>query len=277
VAVGSATTTIIAGSVPDAGDSAGPGTTLTGRPNSTTATTTKKTTPTTLLGHATVAVTVPATAAPAAAPPPGASPPTTAEQPVPYDPSKPINLCCVPGVTPQEQARAEQLVRATLAALPHWANSSTAVAEGYRSIGDGDSGDEHFVKWSLLDDGHILDPSRPESLVYENGKLVAAMFMLGTGSTFANVPDVGGPLTQWHVHNDLCLRQSNTDPLQWLLSGKTDSNGHCPPGTQKKGNVPMIHVWIIANPCGPFAGLKGEGGGQVPPGQKPLCDKAHGA
>ena len=40
-----------------------------------------------------------------------------------------------------------------------------------------------------------------------NGKqtAVAAMYSLPFGSTFADVPDVGGALTQWHVHRNLCL------------------------------------------------------------------------
>jgi hypothetical protein len=226
-----------------------------------------------------VVVTVPVTAAPGGGGPPGVtpSPPTTIEQPVPYDPSKPINLCCVPGVTPQEQARAEQLVRSSLSALPKWSTPGAAYADGYRSIQDGFTGDEHYVKWSVVDH-HILDPSQPESLVYENGKLVAAMFMMWEGSTFADTPDIGGALTQWHVHNDLCLEQNPHDALQWYLRGVVNGNGQCTAtGAVKKGNVPMIHVWIVKNKCGPFAPLEGEGGGQTPPGQAPLCDRAHGS
>jgi hypothetical protein len=186
-------------------------------------------------------------------------------------------LCCTPGVTPQEQARAEQLVRGTIASLPKWSTTSAAIADGYRSIEDGFTGDEHYVKWSLVDH-HILDPTQPESLVYQNGKLVAAMYMMWEGSTFADTPDIGGALTQWHVHNDLCLKQNPSDPLQWVLRGTTTAQGQCTDaGAIKKGDVPMIHVWIVKNACGPFAPLSGEGGGQVPAGQTPLCDTAHGS
>ena len=38
----------------------------------------------------------------------------------------------------------------------------------------------------------------------------------------------------------------------------------------------MIHVWIVGNPCGPFAALEGVAGGQILPGQTRLCDAAHG-
>jgi hypothetical protein len=34
----------------------------------------------------------------------------------------------------------------------------------------------------------------------------------------------------------------------------------------------MLHVWTVANPCGPFAALEGIGAGQVPAGQTRNCD-----
>ncbi len=207
--------------------------------------------------------------------------PTTIPGPRPYDPTKPIDLSGTPGVTPEEQARAEALVRSTLRDLPKYADPAVAYAAGYRSIGDGITGDEHYVNWSYLDDGHILDSRYPESLVYEvrNGRqtLVAAMYMMPLGTRFTGAPDVGGALTQWHVHTNLCLVDNPNDPLQKLVSGLVAFDGTCPAGSTKAGSSPMLHVWIVANPCGPFAPLEGIGGGQVPPGETPLCDRAHGS
>ena len=123
-----------------------------------------------------------------------------------------------------------------------------------------------------------FDPTRPESLVYENrgGKqqIAAAMFMLPFGSRFTDAPDVGGALTQWHVHADLCLTDST---VQKTLSGLVAINGVCPAGSSKAGDTPMLHVWVVPNPCGPFAALEGVGAGQVPAGQTKLCDTAHGS
>jgi hypothetical protein len=51
----------------------------------------------------------------------------------------------------------------------------------------------------------------------------------------------------------------------------------CRPGTVRKAVVPMIHVWIVKHPCGPFAALEGIGGGQIKEGETKLCDHAHGA
>ena len=95
------------------------------------------------------------------------------------------------------------------------------------------------------------------------------MYQLPFGSSFADVPDVGGPLTQWHVHADLCL---TNNPQQRILSSFTTISGSCPTGTSKAGNTPMLHVWIIPNPCGPFAALDGVGAGQVPAGQTRRCN-----
>ena len=85
--------------------------------------------------------------------------------------------------------------------------------------------------------------------MYENHgdgqRAVAAMYMLPFGSTFAQVPDVGGSLTQWHVHRDLCL---TNNPQQKIVAGLTSVDGTCPPGTSKAGNTPMLHVWIITEP-----------------------------
>jgi hypothetical protein len=184
-----------------------------------------------------------------------------------------IDLCCEAGVTPAEQQRAEALVESTIVDLKRFEFPAQAYAAGYRSIGDGSTGDEHYVNWSYVDDGHILDPMRPESVVYEyrGGQqvAVAAMYMLPFDSTFADVPDVGGALTQWHVHRNLCLTES---PTHKVLSGMTTPDGTCPAGTNKAGNTPMLHVWVVPNPCGPFAALEGVGAGQVPPGQTRNCD-----
>jgi hypothetical protein len=193
-----------------------------------------------------------------------------------YDPTKPIDLSGVPGVSPEQQARAENLIAITLIRLPQFANPATAEAAGFRSIGDAVTGDEHYINLDYFHDGRILDPDHPESLVYEpdgkgGKKLVAAMFMLETGQTLADVPDVGGKLTQWHIHNNLCFTASA------VVAGLTSPGGDCPAPLVKGPATPMIHVWIRPNACGPFAALEGIGGGQIAPGETRLCDTAHGA
>jgi hypothetical protein len=187
-----------------------------------------------------------------------------------------IKLVSETGVSPVQLHRAETLLAKTIVGLKRFASPAQAYAAGYRTIGDSVTGDEHYVNWSYANDGHILDPARPESIVYEwkNGKqtAVAAMYALPLGSSFADVPDVGGSLTQWHVHDDLCLTEG---AQQRFVSGLTTASGECPPGTDKAGNTPMLHVWNIPTPCGPFSALEGVGAGQVPEGQTRNCDTSN--
>jgi hypothetical protein len=194
-----------------------------------------------------------------------------------YDPTKPIDLSGIDGVTPEEQARAENLIAITLLRLPKYKDYRTAERDGYFSIGDAVTGDEHFVKPAYFTDDKMLDPDYPESLVYKpdpsapGGKrLAAAMYMAKPGTKLENVPNIGGKLTQWHIHDNLCFTAGGQ------VAGIRESNGPCPPGLNGGVDSPMIHVWIEKHPCGPFAALEGVGGGQILPGETKLCDTAHG-
>jgi hypothetical protein len=198
--------------------------------------------------------------------------------PKPFDPAKPIDLGGTPGVTPQQQAGAENLVAATLLELPRWADPAAAEAQGWHSIGDGSAGHEHFLKPALMHDGRVLDPDAPESIVYEidertgERKLVAAMYMAEPGTTLATVPSVGGDLVQWHAHDNLCFEMGERP----RFVGMVDSGEPCAPSTEKLFDVPMVHVWITPHRCGPFAIIGGFAAGQVTPGESVRCDTAHG-
>lgn len=200
--------------------------------------------------------------------------PVAAVAPVPYDPTKPLDLGGVEGVTPEQQARAENLIATTLSHLPVYGDPADAEAAGYRSINDGGTGYEHYINGEYRTDGRVLDPDRPESLVYQvrggEKQLVAAMYMAEPGTTLDTTPDIGGPLTQWHIHDNLCFAESGQ------VAGLTDASGNCAPPLVKPEAVPMIHVWITPHPCGPFAALEGIAGGSIKPGEERLCDQAHG-
>jgi hypothetical protein len=193
-----------------------------------------------------------------------------------YDPKKPIDLGGVPGVTPEQQARAENLIAITLLRLPKYSDYHVAERDGFVSIGDAVTGDEHFVKQAYFDDGRILNPDYPESLVYKphadgTKTLAAAMYMMPPNTHWSDIPDIGGPLTQWHIHDNLCFTADAK------VAGLTNPDGTCTPPLVKVTNAPMIHVWIQKHPCGPFAALEGIGGGTIAEGATRLCDHAHGA
>jgi hypothetical protein len=196
---------------------------------------------------------------------------------VAYDPTKPIDLSGVDGVTPEQQAFAENLVAVNVVRLPQWADPAVAEAAGFHSIGDAASGHEHYVQWDWLDDDVALDPDAPESLVYEpqpdgSKKLVSAMYMLPHDIALEDVPDYGGALMQWHIHDDLCL---TPDPVAPQVEGLTD--GTCRPPLVKVQEWAMIHVWIVPHECGPFASLEGDGAGSILEGEARWCDHAHGS
>ncbi len=197
----------------------------------------------------------------------------------PYDPSKPIDLGGVAGVTPKQQAFAENLVATTVTRLGQWSDPAVAEAAGFHSIQDAGTGHEHYIQWDWINDDVWLDPDAPESLVYEpqpdgSKKLVSAMYMLPDSMSLDEVPNWGGKLMQWHIHNDLCFTD---DPVAPTVAGLRLPNGDCPPPLVELAQSPMIHVWITPHPCGPFAALEGVGAGAIKPGEQRWCDHVHGS
>ena len=65
-------------------------------------------------------------------------------------------------------------------------------------------------------------------------KLLGAMYLGPAPCTPG--PDVGGPLTQWHAHDDLCLSDGR-------VVGKTSASGTCATGVHNTNTYFMLHVW----------------------------------
>jgi hypothetical protein len=205
-----------------------------------------------------------------------------AEVAKPYDATLPVDLGGVPGVSAEEQAQAEAVVTASIQKLPQFADWTTLADKGWHSIHDafGPGQVEHFMNWPLIYDGKVLDPDAPESLVFEwqpdgSKKLVAAMYMANGGTPLDQVPNIGGKLVQWHIHDNLCFMGEEN---KWVVGGVSPPDQPCRPGTFRFDQVtPMVHVWITPHPCGPFAALEGIAGGQISEGEERLCDHAHGS
>jgi len=201
--------------------------------------------------------------------------------PRPYDPANPIDFSGIGGVTTEQAARATTLIQSAQRDLPKYAKTSAATADGYVSIGDGLTGFEHFIKYSLLTDGRVLDTTAPESLMYEVKSgvktLVSAMFIAnpGTPITDTTLINYAGGLMQWHVHSNLCWITVNGVPK---VVGVTNAAGACLIGTLQTGGAPMVHVWITPHVCGPFAALEGNGAGVAEASDAErvdLCNKDH--
>ncbi len=172
------------------------------------------------------------------------------------EPTGPIVSVNDPRLSPAQQAAASSLLvssRSTIASFP---NTSALTAGGYVSVGDSSGGLQHWVNDSYMHDGRELDPNHIESFVVNasSGRTVGAMYTLEPGKTMANVPDIAGELTIWHVHPTICF--SNTQIWHFVSFA---SNNSCPSGSTPRAVPPMMHVWSDDPPCGPFIGAEGHG------------------
>lgn len=188
-----------------------------------------------------------------------------------------VNLAGIRGVNKTHQQEAEQLLVSTIKTLPRWSDVAQATADGFQSIGDGLTGEEHFLHWDWIDDTAMLDPNHPESLVYKVDRrsgtrtLEAAMFIMPKEYTFDNPPPITSPLVQFHEHDNLCFTGGPAPQVR----GLTNAQGDCAAPLVKFNPNIQVHVWIRPNSCGPFAALLGVGAGQIKAGEQRACDHDH--
>ena len=140
--------------------------------------------------------------------------------------------------TAAEQAAADQLVAQVSSGIGKYTSLAAAEADGYASATGKQGPTTHYLNASVVRSGDVLDPSHPSSLVYANTVdgpvLIGAMF-LGPAPCQPG-PDVGGPLTQWHAHDNLCVAGGGR------VVGRTD-NGVCASGHKNPNTYFMLHVW----------------------------------
>ena len=171
-------------------------------------------------------------------------------------PTGPIVSVDDPRLSPAQQQAARTLrdrTRASIAALP---NAAALTAAGYVSSGDSSYGMSHWTKDAFTNDGREIDPTRVETFMVHiaSGRTIGAMYLLEPGKTMADVPDIAGELTTWHVHDPICF--SNTARWHFVSFAK---KGSCPAGSHVRLVSPMMHVWLEDQACGPFTGSEGHG------------------
>lgn len=155
-------------------------------------------------------------------------------------------------ITTGELEAAAKLVADVRAGTARYEDLKVAQQEGYFLLAGGRTGLAHYHNQAFHTDGRIVDPSKPEDLMYlrladGTTKLVGVMFLM-PNSTQAG-PRVAGPLTAWHAHDNLCFSAT-----LGRISGFTDSNGKCAAGSVFMGKTPeMMHVWLVDNPNGVFS------------------------
>lgn len=197
-----------------------------------------------------------------------------------YDDGSPyLKLNQMAGVTLEEQREAETLLRETRLVAKNYADVDALVALGYKPLEPFQvNGYIHYINLALVKDEYILDPQKPESILFSvdlftgEHKLVAIMYMLGAEWLGKPLPTIGGELIPWHAHLDVCATVTAEDGINAIMS--VGDSEDCTIGSRIDAH-PMMHVWVVPNPCGPFADssaivstnrLKG----------KIACDRSHG-
>ena len=146
---------------------------------------------------------------------------------------------------------ATELVTDTRQGLARFADLRNGLAAGYAPHNHRREAIKHYFNPNYVTDGRVLDPARPEGLMYaytDRGPVVvAAVYMMNRVGEEGIA--VGGCLTHWHSHTNLC----STDPANGIIAGMRRRGGPCPRGQVPWAAPPMLHAWVISVPGGPFA------------------------
>ncbi len=151
--------------------------------------------------------------------------------------------------TAEQQVAASKLYEQTAAAIEPYSDWHNAWTAGFRPSGSTTLPSTHWMNNANVQKGYVMDPHHPQGLVYANSHhgpvLLGAMFQMPKIGEFG--PDPGGPLTAWHQHENVCFT-----PFGFEFSLMTPL-AQCPVGAIDISASPMLHVWIVDNPQGPFA------------------------
>jgi hypothetical protein len=150
-------------------------------------------------------------------------------------------------VTTEELEAAARLVADTKAGVVRLEDLDAAIAEGYAQVAPPRNGLVHYMNFAYNRDGLILDPERPESIIYLNlpdgsWTLVGAMYRMPSPDEPG--PRIGGALTSWHAHDNLCRAGRQIVAVA--------ADGVCPRG-ELYTTPEMLHVWLVENPDGVFS------------------------
>lgn len=196
-----------------------------------------------------------------------------------YDDGSPyLKLNQVAGVSIDEQREAETLLRETRLAAYLYSDIDAVEALGYKALEPTMlTGYVHYINIDLVQDEYVLDPKKPESFLFTvdlftgEHKLAAVMYMLGADWLGKPVPTIGGELIPWHAHENLCAIPGDDGESKVIMS--VGSSQTCTTGSRLEP-LPMIHVWVVPHPCGPFADFSTHAK-TVRLSGKILCDKNH--
>ncbi|MBU6202145.1 MAG: hypothetical protein KJS90_09160, partial [Acidobacteria bacterium] len=197
--------------------------------------------------------------------------------------AKPFNMLGVPGVSVEQRERAEDLLLRSLTEAHRWGEYQALVDDGWYSLQDQELGFEHLIRPEYFADGRMLDPTRPESLVYKvkgDERIFVAYMYIAEPDVPLDDPRISGfagRLMEWHNHSDICVRPYDEENPIGAVAGFKNADGSCPvegtgdavldpkffAGTASGdsvvdfGSFLMTHVWVVERLCGPFSAIEG--------------------
>jgi len=147
-----------------------------------------------------------------------------------------------------ERAAAQALLDGSVTATRRYRDPAAARADGYRIDLARPARFLHAPNPANRNDGRLLDPARPETLVYWRRPrgglvLVGVMFTAPKGTPG---PDPAGPITRWHYHQT-CRGLGTGERL-----GRP-ARGSCPAGQELARSGEMMHVWFTGDLATAFA------------------------
>jgi len=152
-------------------------------------------------------------------------------------------------VTADDLAAASALVAALKAHVAPYEDIAAALSDGYVQITqDLEAIAAHFVRMDYLDDGHELDPERPEFLLYSkrldgSWRLLGVMFYAEEDSD--EPPSYFGALDAWHYHEKLCFT---------VMGVRVAENAAaCAGGQFVEKTRWQLHAWTLDGATGVFA------------------------
>jgi hypothetical protein len=163
------------------------------------------------------------------------------------------NLADVAAASQAQRAQAQRLLDQSVAATRRYRDPALARQAGYRvDVSQLQAGKARFLhagSKAARDDGRVLDPERPESLIYAKAPdgtilLVGVLYTAPKGEQ-ARL-EVAGPVTHAHTHV-ACLDQ------QTMRKQGVAKDGTCPDGQVARESQEMMHVWFTDDLSTAFA------------------------
>jgi hypothetical protein len=161
------------------------------------------------------------------------------------------------GPTGAQLQAAVQLIDTTKAAVAKYSDRQAAINAGYKPMEPEGLAIMHYVNAAYFTDADILRPDHVQSLIYYNSSrgpvLIGAMYIMPRLGVRG--PQIGGSLTTWHKHDQLCIDKATAVIVAFAhdtSSNGNDKSGTCPRGSSNGSTPEMLHVWLIDNPDGPF-------------------------